>query len=301
MQQTFSLSLPRITLRISISLLIALLTILILPAWTSFNTALAEETISSLPSVQSTSTPSTSSTEPAFDLTEVVHRAEELMRGQSHKGTITLEVIKPDWSRTISMKIWGLGSEQSLVLITAPARDKGNAMLKRGNEVWNWVSNIERVIKIPPSMMLQSWLGSDFTFDDMVKESSILDDYDHKLLGTEVLNWKTDETTNGIDCYIVELTPKADAAVVWGRIEIWIAKQEYWQLKVRYYDEDGEPTREMRNTDIRDLGGRRIPTRWELTPFDKPGNRTVFSYQNMEFGADLEESFFSISSLKRLR
>jgi len=137
---------------------------------------------------------------------EIVKKADEKMQGQSNQSEMKMTIIRPGWQREITMKGWALGREYSLILITAPARDKGSGFLKRQNEMWNWQPSIDRVIKLPPSMMLQSWMGSDFTNDDLVKESSIVNDYDQVL--------EKDTVVNGLDCYkivmsvIMRLFPK---------------------------------------------------------------------------------------------
>ena len=146
----------------------------------------------------------------AQDIKEIVKKADEKFRGMSSQGELTMTIERPSWSRTVSMKNWTLGNEFSLIYITAPAKEKGQVFLKRQNEMWNWVPSIERMIKIPPSMMMQSWMGSDFTNDDLVKESSLVKDYAHNLL--------SEEKIEGYDCYKIELIPNEDAPVVWGKI-----------------------------------------------------------------------------------
>jgi len=129
----------------------------------------------------------------AQDIKEIIRISDEKFRGTSSEGEMTMIIQRPTWSREVSMKNWSLGTEYSLIYITAPAKEKGQVFLKRDKEMWNWVPNIERMIKIPPSMMMQSWMGSDFTNDDLVRESSIVKDYTHKLLGEEIVD--------GYNCY----------------------------------------------------------------------------------------------------
>ncbi|MDD4033648.1 MAG: outer membrane lipoprotein-sorting protein, partial [Bacteroidales bacterium] len=144
------------------------------------------------------------------DIREIVRKSDEKFRGKSSTGTFSMTIQRPSWSRTLSMKSWNLGTEYSLIYVTAPAKEKGQVFLKRNNEMWNWVPSIERMIKIPPSMMMQSWMGSDFTNDDLVKESSIVNDYTHKLIG--------EETIEGYTCYKIKLIPLEEAPVVWGKV-----------------------------------------------------------------------------------
>jgi outer membrane lipoprotein-sorting protein len=152
---------------------------------------------------------------------------------------------------------------------------------------------IERVIKIPPSMMMQPWMGSDFTNDDLVREYSIVNDYTSSLIGNE--------TVEGYDCYKVLLLPKPDAGVVWGKVMMWIAKKGYLELKTEYYDEDSKLVKTMTGTAIRSMGGRTIPTLWEMVPVDKHGEKTILQYQAIEFNADINRSFFSEQNMKRVR
>ena len=142
-------------------------------------------------------------------------------------------------------------------------------------------------------MMLQSWMGSDFTNDDLVKESSVVDDYTHTILG--------EEKFAGYDCYKIESIPKPDAGVVWGKLLIWVAKNEYFQLKVEFFDEDEFIVKTYIGDDIKEMGGRTIPTYWEMIPMDKPGEKTIFIYNKIEFNYDVNESFFSERNMKRVR
>ncbi len=224
---------------------------------------------------------------------EIIDRANQKMQGQTNYAEMKMKIVRPEWTREIAMKSWAKGTEHSLVLITAPARDEGAAFLKREKELWNWQPTINRVIKMPPSMMMQSWMGSDFTNDDLVKESSIVDDYTQSIV--------KDTTINGMDSWKIELIPTEESAVVWGRIEAFISKKDYIQLLFRYYDEDGYLVNTMVLSDIRDLGGRRIPAKLEMIPAENPDQKTVILYENMNFDLDLETQFFSIQNMKRIR
>jgi outer membrane lipoprotein-sorting protein len=159
--------------------------------------------------------------------------------------------------------------------------------------MWNWVPNIERMIKIPPSMMMQSWMGSDFTNDDLVRESSLAKDYEHKLL--------TEEKMAGYDSYKIELIPKEDAPVVWGKVVMWISKIDYLWLKGEYYDEDGILVNTEILSDIKMMGNRKMPTRLEMIPSDKPGQKTVLIFKNIEFDVKIDESFFSQQNMKKVK
>jgi outer membrane lipoprotein-sorting protein len=224
---------------------------------------------------------------------EIIRKADEKSRGLSSQGSMTMTVVRPDWTRTITMKVWSKSREYSLVLITAPSRDKGLVFLKIKTEMWNWVPSIDKTIKIPPSMMLQSWMGSDFTNDDLVKQSSIVVDYTHKLLGKEKVR--------ELDCYKIEMIPLPDAAVVWGKVIMWITATGYDQWMAEYYDEDNKLVNVSNSYDIRQMGDRKIPTRIEITPQNKKGQKTVMQIEDMKFNTRVDESFFSQQNMKKIR
>jgi len=224
---------------------------------------------------------------------EIIDRADKKMQGNSSMSQMIMRIVRPDWTREIGIKGWALGKEYSIMLITSPARDKGSAFLKRESEIWNWQPSIDRVIKLPPSMMMQSWMGSDFTNDDLVKESSVVRDYTHNLVG--------DTTIMKRDTWKIELIPNEDAAVVWGRIEAYISKNDYLQLLFKYYDEDNYLINTMVMSDIKEMGGRVIPTRLEMIPAENPNQKTVIIYQILDFEIDIDSKFFSIQNMKRVR
>jgi len=227
------------------------------------------------------------------DATEIVKKADQKMRGESNYAEMTMRIVRPDWTREISMKSWALGTEYAMILITAPARDKGIAYLKRGNEIWNWQPSIDRVVKLPPSMMSQSWMGSDFTNDDLVKESSIVKDYNHQLEG--------DSTIEGREVYKITLTPKENAAVVWGKVLIYISQGDYLQLMTKFFDEDGYLVNTMIGSQIAEFDDREIPSVLTVEPAEDEDQKTVLEYQNLDFNIDINQDFFSIQNMKRLR
>lgn len=226
------------------------------------------------------------------DAKEIIEKANELVMGSTSVGETSMTIQRPSWSRTVTMKSWSLGTEFYMILITAPARDQGQVFLKRGQDMWNWMPAISRTIKLPPSMMSQSWMGSDFTNDDLVKMNSIVDDYHHNLLAEEEIN--------GQSSYKIALMPKEDAAVVWGKIIMWVAKDEYFQLKSEYYDEDMQLVSTMIASDIKQFNDRRLPTRLEMIPADKPEQKTILETISMTYNKPLDEDFFSQQNMRRL-
>ena len=224
---------------------------------------------------------------------DIIRKADDKGRGLSSEGSITMTVIRPDWTRTITMKSWSKTKEYSLILITAPAKDKGQVFLKRKTEMWNWVPSIDKTIKIPPSMMLQSWMGSDFTNDDLVKQSSIVVDYTHKILAKE--------NVRGMNCYKIEMIPLPEAAVVWGKVIMWITESGFDQWKAEYYDEDNKLVNVSNSSDIKKMGDREIPTHIEMVPLSKKGQKTIMQIDEMKFNTQLSESFFSQQNMKKIR
>lgn len=224
---------------------------------------------------------------------DIVKKADDNMRGKTSKADITIQIIRPTWSREMNMKAWTKGEEYSMILVTSPAREKGTVFLKRIKEVWNWIPSIERTIKLPPSMMSQSWMGTDFTNDDLVKEASSVSDYEHKLLGIETFSGKT--------CYKIEMIPKSSAAIVWEKVIVWIDTADFLQLKAEFYDEDGELVNIMNSSDIKVLGGKKITSKIEMFPTDKEGHSTVIIYNDIIFDAPISDNFFTTRNMKQLK
>lgn len=179
-----------------------------------------------------------------------------------------------------------------MVLVLSPAKDKGISFLKKGKEVWNWMPALERSIKLPPSMMNQSWMGTDFTNDDLVKESSIVEDYVHTIKGDTLIQNR--------QCYIIQMIPKAETAVVWSKVLVCIDKKDYLELHSRFYDEDGQLINIMNAYDVKLMDGRVIPTRFEMIPADKKSQKTEMIYRSIKYNRPIEDGFFSTQRMKAL-
>lgn len=224
---------------------------------------------------------------------DIVKKAEDNMRGKTSLADITIKIIRPTWSREMNMRTWSKGDDYSMILVTSPAKEKGTVFLKRIKEVWNWIPSIERNIKLPPSMMSQSWMGTDFTNDDLVKEASSVVDYDHKQLGKETIFDK--------DCYKIEMIPKPSAAIVWEKVIVWIDTIDFLQLKAEFYDEDGELVNIMKSSDVKKVGGKKITSKIEMFPIDKEGNSTVIIYNDIIFDTPIDNNFFTTRNMKQLK
>lgn len=223
--------------------------------------------------------------------TEIVDRSIQQFKGETSYAEMSMEIVRPSWSREITMKAWSKGDDFSLIKILSPARDEGTGFLKRDKEIWNWQPSIERTIKLPPSMMSQSWMGSDFTNDDLVRESAELTDYDHEIIGNDTLDGKA--------CWKISMIPHPDAPVVWGKIIGWITRVNYLEIRTEFYDEDGELVNIMIASDIKEMGNRIIPTRMEMIPADKEEHKTIVTYKSIEYNQPISDDFFSIQNMKR--
>lgn len=229
-----------------------------------------------------------------IDAKRIVKESNDLLLGRSSFSKMTMTIQRPEWSRTVSMQSWSLGNDFYLIYITRPVRDKGQVFMKRGKDMWNWLPSINRMIKIPPSMMMQSWMGSDFTNDDLVRANSIVNDYTHKLIG--------EETIEGLECFIIELIPLAEAPVVWGKIKMWISKTESYQLKSEFYNDYMELETTQLSTQIKQMGDRKLPSLFRMIKADNPDQMTQLKIEYQEFNiSTIKENFFSQQNMKRLR
>ena len=204
-----------------------------------------------------------------------------------------MEVVTEHWERRITMELWSLGTDYSLIRVQAPVKEAGTATLMADDDIWNYLPKVDRTIKIPASMMAGSWMGSHFTNDDLVKESQLVDDYDI------FITFEGDR--DGVAVWEFKLTPLPEAAVVWGHLKYLVRQDDYMPLWARYYDEDGGLARTMVFSDFRDLGGRVVPAVMDMFPEDKLDERTTVRYETLEFDIDIDQSFFSLQTLKRGR
>ena len=230
--------------------------------------------------------------EPALTAKQVVRKATDNVRGESSQSELIVRIVRPTWQREMTLKTWTQGDQYAMILVKSPVKDEGVAFLKRDKEVWNWVPVLERAIKLPPSMMTQSWMGTDFTNDDLVKESSMVEDYEHSFAG--------DTTIGNRDCYVIQMTPKPEAAIVWGKLILCIDKKDFLELHSKFYDEDGELINIMNSSAIKRMDGRLIPTYLEMVPAAKRNQKTVLIYTNISFNKSIPTSFFTLQQMKKL-
>jgi len=226
------------------------------------------------------------------DVKTIIDRMDKLYRSDASYADVEMIVVSEHWERTLAMDIWTEGMEKTFIYIKGPKKDEGIATLRIESEMWNYFPRINKVMKVPPSMMMGSWMGSDFTNDDLVKESSLLKDYHHRLMHPE--NEEPDQ-------YYIELTPKSDTPTVWGKIEITIRKADYIPVTQVYYDEKGRKMREMLFSDARTFGDRTIPSVMEMLPLNKEGQKTVIRYKDINFDEPIDKDVFTLRNLQKRR
>ena len=237
---------------------------------------------------------------PGTDAREIARSAEATLRSARTILEAQMTVVSPRLSspRVVRFRSWEeRDTKKSMIRISQPAKDAGTGFLKLGSNLWMFVPRVERTIRIPPSMMLQSWMGSDMTNDDLVKESSTLDDYEHRLLGID----SAPEGNPGLSAYVVDYIPHEDAPVVWGKITAWIEREHGTPLQQEFYDEEGQLMRRMRFSDIRTVGERRVPHHWSMVPMDKEGHSTTIIIEEIIFDAEIPPEVFTKRNLRKAR
>lgn len=222
---------------------------------------------------------------------EIVRRCDDLLRGAESYCKLTMAITRPNWSRTVAMEAWTRGTEESFIRVLAPPKERGVTFLKKGREAWQYAPTIDRVIKIPPSMMLQSWLGSDFTNDDVVRADSLVVDYDHAILSVP--------EEDGVAYWMIEARPKPAAPVVWGRIVLKIRQADFIPVRVDYYDEDSALVKYYETADFADVEGRRLALRATMHDQSRPGNQTEIRYDSLTFKPRMEPDTFTVQNLRR--
>ena len=220
----------------------------------------------------------------------IAKKVDELYRSKTSYAELTMEITTPHWARTLEMKAWSRGMDQTLIRILAPRKERGVGTLRLDTEMWNFLPRTGKVIKIPPSMMMSAWMGSDFTNDDLVKEFTLLKHYTFSLIAPP-------DAKTGLK--YLEARPKPDVPVVWDRIVIVVRADDLIPVKQQYYDEKGNLMREMTFSDITRFGDRNVPAVMTLIPANKEGHRTVIRYTELELDVKLKDDVFSLQNLRR--
>lgn len=219
----------------------------------------------------------------------IIEEIDQLYRSESSRAVFEMEIITPHWQRTMKMEAWSLGVDKTLIRINYPLKEKGMGTLRVDNEMWNFLPKTNKVIKIPPSMMMSSWMGSDFTNDDLVQEFSLFEDYSYELV--------TPDSARD-DFIYINCVPREDLPIVWGNIVIAATRADYLPVWQRYYDESGRLMRIETFSEIRTFSGRRIPSVMEMVPQNKKGHKTVIRYHELELDLKLDDELFSLRYLR---
>ena len=230
--------------------------------------------------------------ETAPDAGAIVRAAVDHWRGLSSYSEMSMVIHRPDWERSMTMRAWTKGDEKSLVRVIEPKKDRGNGTLTDDNDMWTFSPKVNRVIKIPSSMMGQSWMGSDFSNKDVARADDIIDQYDHTLIDVEAVD--------GMTVYDIRSIPHEEAAVVWGREELRI-REDHVVLEHRFYDQDGELVKALRTLEIEEMGGRTIARRQRMAKIDAPHEWTEIEVVSVEYEIDIGDSVFTLSNLRNPR
>ncbi|PLX91067.1 MAG: outer membrane lipoprotein-sorting protein [Desulfuromonas sp.] len=223
---------------------------------------------------------------PALDLPALIREVETRYQGVSSHALVTMEIETAHWKRTLRLESWSEGRDRFLARILEPAKEKGVATLKIENEVWNYLPKVDRVMKIPPSMMGGAWMGSHLTNDDLVKANRIDEDYTFELLEEDDAGW------------LIKALPRPDAPVVWGKLVYRINRTPLVPVQISYFDEEMIEIRQIHFDQVEQVGDRWIPMRMLVKPLEK-AEQTLLLYQNIEFDLSLPQRLFSVRSLKR--
>jgi outer membrane lipoprotein-sorting protein len=228
----------------------------------------------------------------AQDAAAIIKATIDYWRDVSSYSVADMVIHRPDWQRTVTFRVWTRGEKQSLVRVIAPPKDVGNSTLLLDNEMWSFTPKINRVIKIPSSMMGQGWMGSDFSNNDLSKADDLIEQYTHKLLRTE--------TRDGFKQYVIESVPKETAPVVWGR-EVVTVREDYVLLEHAFYDQQGALIKRLTTQQLTPMGGKIVAARQRMQRVDKPGEWTDVVTHEAKFGIDVPTNFFTLANLRNPR
>jgi outer membrane lipoprotein-sorting protein len=227
-----------------------------------------------------------------LDPRDLIQKAMDHWRGTSSYSEMSMTIHRPDWERTMSMRSWTRGEKTSLVRVTEPKKDAGNGTLLKDNNMWTFAPKVNRIIKVPSSMMSQSWMGSDFSNKDISKSTDIIDQYDHRLLETR--------KQDGYTAYVIESIPHEEAAVVWGK-EVLVIRDDYVLLEQQFWDQDDILVKTMKALEIKELGGRTVASTIRMGKIDTPDEWTEMSVQDIEFDVSHPDGLFTLSNLRNPR
>ena len=226
------------------------------------------------------------------DAAQLIRNAMDHWRGLTSYSDMTMTIHRPDWERSMTMRSWSKGDKLSLVRVVEPKKDAGNGTLLNDNNMWTYTPKINRIIKVPSSMMSQSWMGSDFSNKDISKSTDIIDQYDHELVGTE--------ERDGHVYYTISSVPHEEAAVVWGK-EVLTVRDDYVLMEQQFWDQDGALVKSMKTLEVVEMGGRAVARVMRMGKVDTPGEWTQLTANSIEFDLELPANLFTLSNLRNPR
>ena len=227
-----------------------------------------------------------------FDVKAIIKGMDELYRSGTSQTNIEMQIVTPHWERTLALEVWTQGMDKTFILIMSPKKEKGVATLRIGNEMWNYLPKTNKVMKVPPSMMMGSWMGSDFTNDDLVRESSMLDDYTYERITL---------AESQPDHVYIQLLPKEDSPIVWGKRIIAIRVSDRIPVWQHFYDETGHLARVMNFKEVKSFDGKTIPSVIEMIPQNREGHKTVVRFVDAAFDKGIDKKIFTRRNLQKRR
>ena len=220
----------------------------------------------------------------------ILNNVDDVYRSNTSHGILTLSVKTSNWQRSLTLEQWSKGNDMHLLKVLKPKKEKDLATLRVDNNVWNYMPKVKRVVKIPSSMMSSSWMGSHFTNDDLVKQSRMVIDYNFSIT--------YEGLRDGADIVEISCIPKKNAAVVWGKVEVIVYRNDFIPLNIVYYDEDLKLSRTLKFSNIQVLGGKKIPLQMKMVPIDEPEESTTILWEKINFDLTIKDDFFSLRKLQ---
>jgi len=220
----------------------------------------------------------------------ILNNVDDVYRSNASHGILTLSVKTSNWQRSLTLEQWSKGNDMHLLKVLKPKKEKDLATLRVDNNVWNYMPKVKRVVKIPSSMMSSSWMGSHFTNDDLVKQSRMVIDYNFSIT--------YEGLRDGADIVEISCIPKKNAAVVWGKVEVIVYRNDFIPLNIVYYDEDLKLSRTLKFSNIQVLGGKKIPLQMKMVPIDEPEESTTILWEKINFDLTIKDDFFSLRKLQ---
>ncbi|MDB4107144.1 outer membrane lipoprotein-sorting protein [Bacteroidia bacterium] len=229
----------------------------------------------------------------AITAEQILKKVEQKLAASTMIAEMDIRIKRPKWTKTMSLKTWAKGTDYAMAYITGPDKDKGTVYLKAKNNVYNYLPKIKKTVKLPAALLSQNWMGTDMTTDDLVKLTKLTSDYRAELTGSQMVS--------GRDCHVIELIPREDADVLWGKLLLCIDKKGYIQMKTVFYDEDEEVVNTMVSSDVKNLGGTLMASKMVMTPAGKKGQSTTVTYRSMKFNAPISNEFFTKLNMPKVK